>query len=1275
MALTDLALSIMTFPQRWDPSGLTFSVLLLPTGNPRQPLVQGAPAFAGAQLDLAAVVIPELADLPMLDTADQAHFPIATQVPADAGALFDALAAKTSIVSKTPRPIAETHIKKALPTSYTSAFAFERPGSPFAVLGDEYACRTRTGKPPQAPPAAPPNEMTWGALLSFALRQPILAQKLGLLYRGLRLPRPAVSDLLAEGGWLYVATSGGAADPYAALKAQPGLVRSYAARIPALTTVPRRLFAAVLFPLVAAPSDLPNVAEYHRAELEAMAYDDGFARIVHCQQPTTANAGVGDGALAPAADAGIQLGWDDEQVVTWYNRQLDLMRQRGGAANAAPEAPLGVVGYRVDVRPDGASDWVSLTRAQGQVLVQRKFPIANAPGEFFYQDVLREPVDGEAWIEPPPVQLSDDLPDDHWLPRYFAQWRGQSLIGGDQDLCKLNGIPWQEPAVKPLAPPVQLRYGQSYSFRVRLVDLTGGGPTLDAAAINPAPAHETTCHFRRRVPPKAARVAAEWHQPPVGQGGRYLKRIQVRRPLLGYPELLYAGLGQEVVDGLVAQAEQARQGNNGKLTQVLGVPDPDVEKMRIIVEVRAPDYYSAEADAMEGPFLKVYEVERTFNAYPTDPLNLNAEAPLALDLQYRDAAHLFDLQEELRNQPLPEGAPLPIPQARDVRIRLIPVCREDPDYFGQPEERTRLGLETSLATRRNSGPEAGLWVDALPAERLCAVRLQPGGDATALAQTLGLERHGLTLSGQRGCRVVFGASAGLQHQLAPDASAITFGSAAELLRQWIVVIRLDMDRDWTWDGLAERGVEIQRDGQVVGSIRVPPGLSASVLPVRDADELRRTHLIFFDSIDPNPLGDAHPRPLAPVWQIRPSFKVAGKEYTPPGDDETISRLTLDMTLPVTAPPHQMPKIVSAGIALSPYEPADDYSSTAPRRRALWLEFAEAPKDPEDSYFCRVLAYGPDPMLGVMPAAPLVFPSLPTLPDPPDLPLTLDPELIRVITPGMSNDQAGLGAMQPMIKADGSDRHYLVPLPPGLSEDALELFGFWTYEVRVGHKEELWSTAQARYGRPLHITGLQHPAPPLACHVFRRAKAQAEPLDDGMPNPYQPPGVYVAAPYATPVLNGASLLNLRIDPVTELWFLLYAQVATADGTAHRNVLLAHRQADRPPGAWERGSGNLELKGAMQPLKTLWDELRANDQQLEDLWLRSKTREPVGNAFFPEDEIRGLLSKLGLPMDAPLSVVAVEFRWRGGDPTVDPLQGALGWQRILRASPLTPTPPPC
>ena len=48
-------------------------------------------------------------------------------------------------------------------------------------------------------------------------------------------------------------------------------------------------------------------------------------------------------------------------------------------------------------------------------------------------------------------------------------------------------------------------------------------------------------------------------------------------------------------------------------------------------------------------------------------------------------------------------------------------------------------------------------------------------------------------------------------------------------------------------------------------------------------------------------------------------------------------LSLAIRLPVTTPPTQVPTIVSAGIALSPYERSADYSTTNARERALWIE--------------------------------------------------------------------------------------------------------------------------------------------------------------------------------------------------------------------------------------------------------------------------------------------------------------------------------------------------
>ena len=37
-----------------------------------------------------------------------------------------------------------------------------------------------------------------------------------------------------------------------------------------------------------------------------------------------------------------------------------------------------------------------------------------------------------------------------------------------------------------------------------------------------------------------------------------------------------------------------------------------------------------------------------------------------------------------------------------------------------------------------------------------------------------------------------------------------------------------------------------------------------------------------------------------------------------------------------------------------------------------------------------------------------------------------------------------------LTASVSPRHFLVPLPPGISAESDELFGFYVYELRVGH---------------------------------------------------------------------------------------------------------------------------------------------------------------------------------------------------------------------------------
>ena len=130
----------------------------------------------------------------------------------------------------------------------------------------------------------------------------------------------------------------------------------------------------------------------------------------------------------------------------------------------------------------------------------------------------------------------------------------------------------------------------------------------------------------------------------------------------------------------------------------------------------------------------------------------------------------------------------------------------------------------------------------------------------------------------------------------------------------------------------------------------------------------------------------------------------------------------DLQLPVTTIPSQLPKIVAAGYALSPYQRNDKYSETAVRERYLWLEFEEPIEDPNDGLFARVLAYAPDPLLS--------FPN----PDQflvrqDDPPLAIDPELIRVITHGHGNDNAGIDAMQPMTLETADPSAPLTQLTP------------------------------------------------------------------------------------------------------------------------------------------------------------------------------------------------------------------------------------------------------
>jgi hypothetical protein len=223
----------------------------------------------------------------------------------------------------------------------------------------------------------------------------------------------------------------------------------------------------------------------------------------------------------------------------------------------------------------------------------------------------------------------------------------------------------------------------------------------------------------------------------------------------------------------------------------------------------------------------------------------------------------------------------------------------------------------------------------------------------------------------------------------------------------------------------------------------------------------------------------------------------------------------------------------------------------------------------------------------------------------------------------------------------------------MTSESLELFGFWTYEFRVGHFKR-WSTAQGRFGRPIRVTGIQHPAPHLICTTIRSSD-----------------GIEATAPYANTVYNGRRVYDfIGSDPQTHIWFMLYAQVLQADGATYRNVLLAHRRGVTIP--------NPPSKTAQNPLQSF-------------------NRDPRAGVRFIKGEVERSLTELCLPSNTPLSVLAVEVlpgplnisyindtipgpkdgksnatqpATEVGDAasTEDPVGANLGKRRILRASPL-------
>ena len=1198
----------MVFPQGFDGQKITLNIVLIPRNqNPFDTISTGLPApndvttsFADLIPKFELKVIKGLDEWPISNSTNAGsapeQIPVTVAEATNKKALLQGMAAdfgaKINLDNTTDKAEAqEITLNKYLPESYRGSFNFTTPRHKNAKTDDSYHCAIRADVK-KKPNWKNSDDMSWGQVFAHILRQPLLARACGMIYSA-EISVADHPDWYDKGSYVYVDLVN--AD-YEAVQEQLFLdpdgpfVKRYAARLPKLeVNEARPLFAPLLFPVLFRQGLVdpePPKAPWDQIFAEVNEYNDGFTKIVHAAQPVSSNllSEQQDG-VHPVNDMGFRLAWDDEQILIWYIRQLTHNPEELGKRI---DAPLGVYGYKIDVKKENAPEWNSLNLVKSKQV----YTIGGASLGNSADQTLELP------YQVFPTQPDNDTNSPYWLPMYFTNWIGKSLVLKDTDAIQIYRNHEEVDSLNnpknvnatnmfdEVAVDAELLYGNTYEFRVRMMDISGGGPAIEEELHNNAASPTAKRLFKRYIAPGLCRInkpegvrratITHFNETIVNDASVFDANpvLEIQRPLLTYPAVVFTNKYQQKGLDPIALLIQSGAGVDQAVTPAIA--DPDVNRVEIRVEVETLRLDNLLSESGTENYITLYKTHR---AFPTD-----FDAQLTIPISFRDVNSL-NLGNE--NDPFNDPAmnnlaidamnELPLPTARTIRITLRAVCEDQNNYFGFINEAnsdldSRYGKTMQFLFYKESNVEDDLLLLKPNVAPIKAIYLQPDPPhiiervnsqihfnrenkntvpdiVERLAQQLGVVSRGLTLVGKKGERVVFGCSNKIQHHLAPDHSSITLGSKGDLCNHWIGCLVYRINRDWSWDALENVSFSIFRNKKFqddkdeeletlkVGDIELKHYASFESLLADDFGIVNRSHttMIFIDAIEPKSKllrtnGQLRfPDELEVDYTLTPHFKT--------GHGNEQEHKPEKLTLPTTVIPAQVPKIVSVGMAFSAYRKNEKYSATEPRQRYLWVELEEPVKDPHDTLFCRLLRYAPDQMLSHN----REFLDE-TLPDPI---LPIDPEYVRSITPNQTDDMAGLSAMQAMEKASDNDNiHYLLPLPSGLHSESPELFGFFTYEFRIGHghwsnledgKDNLWSTANGRFGRPLRVTGMQHPAPSLLCNVDR---------DDIK--------VTVNAPYAKAVLNGK---DVTADPPrTQLHGVLYAQVKQADGLEYRNILL-------------------------------------------------------------------------------------------------------------------------
>ena len=436
----------MVFPQGFDGTKIKLNIVLIPRNQDPFTCKTGLPSpnheatpFAELVPKFEIKVIKGLDQWPISNASDSHSAPKTISIniaeAVNKKAVLKAIAAdfgaKINVDnSKDFAQKEEITLNKYLPESYREAFNFTTPRHKNAKTDDSYHCAIRKDTKKDIN-FKNNDDLSWGQVFAHILRQPLLAKACGMIYTA-ELSVADHPDWFSKGSYVYVDLVN---DDYIDIQnllyvdTDGPFVKRYAARLPKLEVGNQRpLFAPLLFPVLYRTELVdpePPKAPWDQIFAELNAYNDGFAKIVHAAQPVSSNllSEHQDGAH-PVNDAGFRLAWDDEQILMWYIRQLTNNPENPGKKI---DAPLGVFGYKIDVKKDGTAQWESLNLVKskqvydiGGVSLQNN---ADAILELPYQVFPSKP--------------DNDPSTDYWLPMYFTNWIGKSLVLKDTDAIRI----------------------------------------------------------------------------------------------------------------------------------------------------------------------------------------------------------------------------------------------------------------------------------------------------------------------------------------------------------------------------------------------------------------------------------------------------------------------------------------------------------------------------------------------------------------------------------------------------------------------------------------------------------------------------------------------------------------------------------------------------------------------------------------------------------------------------------------------------------------------